>query len=84
MKITKISDYTNNVLSVSPEQAIQSFQQYLKENPRFDKVFLLALDNKGGEFDPIWFKGQMLSSDALAALDIAMDDLRRALRGEEV
>ncbi|MCK4791948.1 MAG: hypothetical protein KAV87_49910 [Desulfobacteraceae bacterium] len=82
--VSRLSDYTNNVMSISPEQAIQDFQQFLKDTPRFDKVFLLALDDKGGEFDVAWFKGIMLSSDALAALDIAKDDLRRALRGEGV
>ena len=83
-KVTKLSDYTNNTLSISPEQAAQNLLQYIKENPRFDKVFLLALNNKKCEFEVIWFKGQMLSSEALAALDIAKSDLRRRLRGEEV
>ena len=82
--VSKLSDYTNNTLQISPDQAIQDFQQYLKDNPNYDKVFLLALDNKADEFHPIWFKGMMLSSEAMAALDIAKDDLRRGLRGEEV
>lgn len=82
--VPRLSDYTDNVMSISSEQAIQDFQQYLKDNPRFDKVFLLALDNKDDEFYPIWFKGMMLSSEALAALIVAQDDLIRTLRGEEV
>lgn len=82
--VSRLSDYTNNVLQISPEQVIQDFQKYLKENPEFDKVFLLALDNKAGKFHPIWFKGMMLGSEVLAALDIAKDDLRRGLRGEDV
>ena len=82
--VVRLSDYTNNTLQISPEQAIEDFKQHLKDNPRFDKVFLIALDDASCEFDVNWFKGRMLSSEAIAALDVAKDDLRRGLRGKEV
>ena len=83
-KVSKLSDYTNNVLSVGPEQAIQDLQEFLKENPGFDKVLLITIDNKKGKFLYNWWKGQMLCSEAITALHLVLDDQTRALKGEEV
>ena len=80
----RLSDYTNNTLQVSPEQAIQDFQEFLEDNPDFDKVFLIALNSKNHKFNVAWFKGRMLNSEVLSALIIAQNDLVRGLRGEEV
>ncbi len=80
MKITKISDYNNSTLSVSAEQAIESLQEFLKENPDFDKVFLIAIDNKKNNFRYVWFKGKMLCSEAIPALNLSLDDMKDILR----
>lgn len=82
--VPRLSNFNDNVMSISPDQAIQDFQQYLKDNPRFDKVFLLALDSKGQNFDTIWFKGRMLSSEALAVMDLTHVEMVEVLRGEDV
>jgi len=82
--VTRLSDYTENCLQISPEQAIQDFQEFLKENPRFDKVFLIAADDKDGNFNYAWFKGQMLCSEAITALHLSLDDQVQALKGGDV
>lgn len=82
--VSKLSDYTNNTLQVSPEQAIQDFQEFLKENPDYNKVFLVAVNTKNQGFNINWFKGRMLCSEAVVALTMAVDDQVRVLRGEEV
>jgi len=73
-KVTKLSDYNDNCLSVSPEQAIQSLQEFMKENPEFDKVFLIAASTKSQDFFYTWFKEKMLISEAIAALQLALSD----------
>ena len=83
-KVSKLSDYTNNTLSISPEQAIQNLQEFIEGNPDFDKVILIAVNNKEGEFLWKWWKGRMLCSEAITALHLALDDQTKALRGEEV
>jgi hypothetical protein len=83
-KITKLSDYTGNTLSVSPEQAIQYLQEFLEENPDFDKVFLVAINNKRGNFLYDWWKGQMLNTEAIVALHASLDDILKLLKGEEI
>lgn len=84
MKVTKLSDYTNNTLSISPEQAMQDMQEFIRENPDFDKVILTAINNKKGKFQYTWWKGQMLCSEAIAVLHLVLDDQVKALKGEEV
>ena len=83
-KVSKLSDYSNNTMSVSPEQAIECLQEFLKENPGFDKVLLIAIDNKKGKFLYDWWKGRTLCSEAITVLHLVLDDQTRALKGEEV
>lgn len=83
-KITKLSDYNNNTLSISAEQAIQEMQEFLEENPDYDKVILIAVNNKDNEFLWQWWKSKMLCSEAIAALHLVSDDQTRALKDEEV
>lgn len=78
--VARMSEYTKNCLQVSSEQAIQDLQEFLKENPDFNKVFLIAVNTKEREFFYAWFKGRMLSSEAIAVLHLAMDDQKEALR----
>ena len=75
-----MSDYADNCLFVSPEQAISSLQEFLKENPDYDKVFLIAVSTKNQEFDYAWWKGRILSSEAIAAMHLSLDDLTRAIK----
>lgn len=82
-KVTKISDYNNNTLSISPEQAIESLQEFLKENPDYDKVILITVNNKKGKFLYDWWKGQMLCTEAIVALYASLDDMIQILKGEE-
>jgi hypothetical protein len=56
-------------------------QKFLKENPDFNKVFLLTVNTKGQEFEYCWWKGKILSSEAIAAMHLAMDDLTQAIKG---
>ena len=72
--VTRLSDLNNNSLSVSPSQSIEDLQEFLSENPKFDKVFLIALNNYDQEFKYTWFKGQMLCSEAIALLNLASKD----------
>ena len=80
MKVARLSNYTDNCLQVSPEQAIGDLQDFLKENPDFDKVFLIAVNNKKGKFDYAWWKGRMLASEAITALNLALSDAIEGLR----
>ena len=82
--IIRMSDFTENCLQVSPEQAIHDLQEFLKENPDFDKVFLIAANNKKGNFLYAWFKGQILCSEAITALHLALDDQTLILKGGDV
>jgi len=82
--VSRLSDYTNNALQVSPEQAIEDLQKFLRENPDFNKVFLIAIDTRDNNFLWNWWKGRMLSSEAITALHQCLGDLDRALRDEEV
>jgi hypothetical protein len=76
-----MSDYSNNCLSISPEQAISDLQEFLKDHPGFDKVFLIAVNTKEGNFLHFWHKGQMLCSGAITVLHLCLDDQTRALKG---
>ena len=78
-KVTHMSDYNDNTLFVSAEQAIVSLQEFLKENPDFDKVFLLAVNTKDQDFLYGWWKGKMLTSEAITALSLALNDQTQAL-----
>jgi hypothetical protein len=80
--VTRLSTFNANVLSVSPEQAIQDFQDFLQANPEFDKVFLLAAKTKNNNFSYSWFKGRMLCSEAIVALELAIQDQLEKLRDE--
>ena len=80
MKVLRLSNFTDNCLQVSPEQAIEDLQDFLKENPSFNKVFLLAIDNKKGKFDYVWWKGRMLASEAITVLNLALQDAVQGLR----
>ncbi|MCK4525951.1 hypothetical protein KAW18_01165 [candidate division WOR-3 bacterium] len=80
-KVTRMSDHADNCLFISPEQAISDLQKFLKENPDFDKVFLIAVSTKNQEFDYYWLKGRILSSEAIAAMHFSSDDLTRAIKG---
>ena len=80
-KVARMSDHTDNCLFVSPEQAIQYLQEFLKENPDYDKVFLIAVSTKDQEFEYCWWKGKILSSEAITAMHLSMDDLTRAIKG---
>ena len=82
-KITNISDYTNNTLSISSEQAIEELQKFQKENPDYNKVILIAVNNKNEEFLWQWWKTQMTCSEAIAALHLVSNDQTMALRGED-
>ena len=77
-----MSDYTADAFQVSPAQAIQDLQEFLEENPEFDKVFLIAADTKNRDFNYVWFKGQILCSETIAVLHLALDDQVSALKGE--
>jgi hypothetical protein len=79
-KVTRMSHYNDNCLFVSPEQAISDLQEFLKKNPDYDKVFLIAVSTANQEFDYAWFKGKILSSEAIAALHTALADLVQGLR----
>ena len=79
-KVARMSDHADNCLFVSPEQAISDLQEFLKENPDFDKVFLVAVSTKDQKFDYTWWKGKMLSSEAITAMHLSMDDLTRAIK----
>ncbi len=79
-KVLRLSNFTNNCLQVSPEQAIKDLQDFLTENPDFDKVFLLAVNNKKGKFEYAWWKGRMLSSEAITVLNLALHDAIQSLR----
>lgn len=78
-KVSRLCDFTNNVLSISPDQAIADFQEYLHDNPEFDKVFLVAVNNKNDKVDYCWWKGRLLCSEAIVALTLCLDDMVRAL-----
>ena len=73
-KVTHMSDYNDNTLFISAEQAIVSLQEFLKENPDFDKVFLLAANTKDRDFLYAWWKGKLLTSEAITALSLALKD----------
>ena len=79
-KVARMSDHTDNCLFISPEQAITDFQEFLKENPDYNKVFLIAVSTKNQEFDYAWWKGRILSSEAMAALQMSLADLTEGLR----
>lgn len=79
-KVVRMSHYNDNCQFVSPEQAISDLQEFLKENPDFDRVFLIATSTKNREFDYAWFKGKILSSEAIAVLYAALADLIQGLR----
>ena len=79
--VARMSDFTENCLQVSPAQAIQDLQEFLQENSDFDKVFLIAANTKGGDFNYAWFKGRMLCSEAITALHLSLDDQVMALKG---
>jgi hypothetical protein len=80
-KVSRMSDYNDNCLFVGPEQAISDLQEFLKENPDYDKVFLIAVNTKDQKIDYFWWKGKILSSEAIAAMHLAMDDLTQAIKG---
>ena len=82
-KAIRLSDYTENCLQVSPEQAIQDLQEFLKNNPEFDKVFLIAANIEHGDFNYAWFKGQILCSESIAVLHLSLDDQVQALKSGE-
>ena len=79
-KVARMSDHNNSCLFISPEQAITDLQEFLKDNPNFDKVFLLAISTKDQEFEYCWWKGRILSSEAIAAMHLSLDDLTRAIK----
>ena len=79
-EVARMSDYNNNCLFISPEQAITDLQEFLKSNPDFDKVFLLAISTKDQEFEYCWWKGRILSSEAIAAMHLSLDDLTQAIK----
>ena len=78
-QVIKMSDYNDNTLFVSAEQAIVSLQEFLKENPDFDKVFLLAVNTKDRDFLYAWWKGKLLTSEAITALSLALSDQTQTL-----
>lgn len=80
-KVSRMSDFNNNCLFISAEQAISDLQEFLKENPDFNKVFLIAVNTKGQEFEYCWWKGKILSSEAIAAMHLSLDDLTQAIKG---
>jgi hypothetical protein len=80
-KVFRLSDFNNNCLSISAAQAISDLQEFLKENPDYDKVFLIAISTKAQEFEYCWWKGKILSSEAIAAMHLSLDDLTQAIRG---
>ena len=80
-KVSRMSDFTDNCLFISPEQAISDLQEFLKENPSFDKVFLIVVSTKDQGFDYAWWKGKILSSEAITAMHLLMDDLTWAIKG---
>ena len=80
-KVARMSHYNNNCLFVSPEQAITDLQEFLKENPDYDKVFLIAVSTKDQKIDYFWWKGKILSSEAITALHLSSNDLARGLAG---
>jgi len=80
--VARLSDYTNNTMQISPEQAIQDLQDFLRDNPDYDKVFLITVNTKDQSFDYVWMKGRMLNSEAIAVLHLCLDDMSRALNGE--
>lgn len=78
-KVSRMSDFNNNVLFVSPEQAIADLQKYLQNNPDYSKVFLIAVNTKDDKFDYLWWKGKLLSSEAIVALTMCLNDMVRAI-----
>jgi hypothetical protein len=80
-KVSRMSDFNDNCLFISADQAISDLQKFLKENPDYDKVFLMAVSTKNQEFDYCWWKGKILSSEAIAAMHLATDDLTQAIKG---
>jgi len=83
-KVTRMSAHTDNCLFISPEQAISDLQEFLKDNPEFDKVFLIAANKKGGLFNYAWFKGRMLCSESITVLHLSLNDQVQALQGGNV
>jgi len=81
--VSRLSDYTDNALQISPEQAIEDLQKFLEENPDWNKVFLIAINTKNDQFHWNWWRGRMLNSEAIAAMRLCTGDMDRALRGEE-
>ena len=79
-KVIRLSDITNNSFQVSAEQAIKDLQEFLETDKDFDKVFLIAVSTKGGEFNYSWFKGKITCSDAVVALNLAAEDQMDILR----
>lgn len=77
--VTRLSDLNGSTLSISPEQAIQDLQEFLEENPNFDKVVLIAINNRKQDFKYAWFKGRTLTSEAIVALNLTLNDQLDAL-----
>ena len=82
-KVIRLSDITNNSFQVSAEQAIKDLQEFLEIDKDFDKVFLIAVSTKGGEFNYSWFKGNITCSDAVVALNLAAEDQKDMLRYDD-
>ena len=79
-KVSRMSDFNNNVLFVSPEQAIADLQEHLQNDPDYDKVFLIAVNTKDGQFDYSWWKGKISTSDSVAVLTLCLNDMVEALK----
>ncbi len=79
-KIKQMSDFTNNTMAISPEQIIEEFKEFLKENPDFDKVILVALNTKNDRFKHYWAKAKVLNSVGIAVLTLVIDDFIGMLR----
>jgi hypothetical protein len=79
-KIVRLSDITHNCLQVSPKQAIGDLQDFMVENPDFDKVFVMAVNTKNEDFKYAWWKGKLYVSETITALHLALADQIEALR----
>jgi len=73
-KVIQIADHTGNCMSISHEQIIKEFQEFLEENQDFDKVMLIALNTNDGRFETHWRKSKMINSEGITALSLVIDD----------
>ena len=80
-KVTKLFKSTNNCFKISCEDTIENFQEFLSENPDFNKIILVALNTKGQAFNFQWMKAQILNSESIALLKLVIDDFIEQLKG---